>query len=46
VQAARSIAYFKGNDITASLLVLSAWALGGIVVTLLAAGLRGGRRPA
>lgn len=40
---ARSIAYFKGNDTTASLLVLSAWALAGIVITLLAAGLRGRR---
>ncbi|WP_405874482.1 MULTISPECIES: DUF3533 domain-containing protein [unclassified Streptomyces] len=38
--AARSIAYFKGNDTTAALLVLSAWAAAGIVITLLAAGLR------
>ncbi|MEU6376167.1 DUF3533 domain-containing protein [Streptomyces sp. NPDC046909] len=38
---ARSIAYFKGNDTTAALLVLSAWAAAGIVVTLLMAGLRG-----
>ncbi|KKD09461.1 membrane protein [Streptomyces sp. WM6386] len=37
---ARSIAYFKGNDTTASLLVLSAWAAAGIAVTLGAAGLR------
>lgn len=37
---ARSIAYFKGNDVTVSLLVLSAWALAGIVITLLAATLR------
>lgn len=41
--AARSIAYFKGNDTTASLLVLSAWAAAGIGITLGAAGLR--RRP-
>ncbi|MET7681855.1 DUF3533 domain-containing protein [Streptomyces sp. NPDC005423] len=38
--AARSIAYFKGNDTTASLLVLSAWAFAGIVITLVAAALR------
>lgn len=38
--AARSIAYFKGNDITGALLVLSAWAAGGIAVTLGAAKLR------
>ncbi|KOG43431.1 membrane protein [Streptomyces resistomycificus] len=44
--AARSVAYFRGNDMTASLLVLSAWAFGGIVITLLAASLRGRRRPA
>jgi len=37
---ARSIAYFKGNDTTAALLVLSAWAAAGIAITLLAAGLR------
>jgi uncharacterized phage infection (PIP) family protein YhgE len=37
---ARSIACFKGDDVTASLLVLSAWALAGIVITLLAATLR------
>ena len=37
---ARSIAYFKGNAVTGPLLVLSAWALAGIVVTLLAATLR------
>jgi hypothetical protein len=41
--AARSIAYFKGNDITVSLLVLSAWAVVGSAVTLLAAALRGKR---
>ena len=38
--AARSIAYFEGNDMTGSLLVLSAWAVGGVVVTLLASVLR------
>ncbi|MGW9205705.1 DUF3533 domain-containing protein [Embleya sp. NPDC055664] len=38
--AARSIAYFHGNATTSSLLVLSAWALGGILVTMLAAVLR------
>ena len=37
---ARSIAYFKGNDVTGPLLVLSAWAAAGTVVTLLAATLR------
>ncbi|QOV39344.1 DUF3533 domain-containing protein [Streptomyces ferrugineus] len=39
--ATRSIAYFKGNDVTDSLLVLSAWAAAGIAITLLAATLRG-----
>lgn len=38
----RSIAYFKGNDTTGSLLVLSAWAAAGTAVTLLAAWLRTG----
>ncbi|GHB42236.1 membrane protein [Streptomyces umbrinus] len=38
--AARSIAYFKGNDTTASLLVLSAWAAVGTAVTLIAGSLR------
>ncbi|MGW0583957.1 DUF3533 domain-containing protein, partial [Streptomyces sp. NPDC002920] len=38
--SARSIAYFKGNDMTASLLILSAWALAGTAVTVLAAALR------
>ncbi|MFJ8535141.1 DUF3533 domain-containing protein [Streptomyces sp. NPDC093591] len=38
--ATRSIAYFKGNDTTASLLVLSAWAAAGTAITLLAARLR------
>ncbi|MGW4159255.1 DUF3533 domain-containing protein [Streptomyces sp. NPDC004788] len=32
--SARSIAYFKGNDMTASMLVLSAWAVLGAAVTL------------
>ncbi|MXM63516.1 DUF3533 domain-containing protein [Streptomyces sp. HUCO-GS316] len=43
---ARSIAYFDGNDVTVSLLVLSAWALAGVVITLLAAVLRRKQRPA
>ncbi|MFD8692342.1 DUF3533 domain-containing protein [Streptomyces sp. NPDC059651] len=34
---ARSIAYFKGNAVTGPLLVLSAWAVAGTVVTLLMA---------
>ncbi|MFD7708986.1 DUF3533 domain-containing protein [Streptomyces sp. NPDC059786] len=38
--AARSIAYFRGNDVTASLLILSAWAAAGVAVTLLAAARR------
>ncbi|GAA5217334.1 ABC-2 transporter permease [Streptomyces thinghirensis] len=38
--AARSIAYFKGNDTTVSLLVLWAWAVAGTVITILAAALR------
>ncbi|MFJ3585441.1 DUF3533 domain-containing protein [Streptomyces sp. NPDC090127] len=41
--AARSIAYFKGNDVTVSLLVLSAWAVVGTVVTLVMSSLR--RKP-
>lgn len=41
----RSIAYFKGNDTTASLLVLSAWAAAGTAITLLAAALRGSVAP-
>ncbi|WP_128436899.1 ABC transporter permease [Streptomyces cyaneus] len=40
----RSVAYFKGNDTTASLLVLSAWAAAGITITLLATWLRTGAR--
>ncbi|MDO0916074.1 DUF3533 domain-containing protein [Streptomyces sp. DT2A-34] len=42
--ATRSIAYFKGNDTTGSLLVLSAWAAAGTAITLLAARLRTGPR--
>ncbi|MFF8377407.1 DUF3533 domain-containing protein [Streptomyces sp. NPDC015661] len=38
--AARSIAYFKGNDMTASMLVLSAWAVVGSAVTLLMSSLK------
>lgn len=38
--AARSIAYFKGNDATFSLLVLWSWAVAGTAITLLAALLR------
>ncbi|WP_225635724.1 DUF3533 domain-containing protein [Streptomyces solaniscabiei] len=38
--AARSVAYFKGNDQTLSLLVLWSWAVAGTVITLLAAALR------
>ncbi|MFJ5711196.1 DUF3533 domain-containing protein [Streptomyces sp. NPDC093105] len=41
--AARSIAYFKGNDMTASMLVLSAWAVVGSAVTLVLASLK--RKP-
>ncbi|CCK31192.1 hypothetical protein BN159_6813 [Streptomyces davaonensis JCM 4913] len=37
---ARSIAYFDSNDTTDALLVLSAWAAAGIVITLLASELR------
>ncbi|MGY0487466.1 DUF3533 domain-containing protein [Streptomyces sp. WG-D5] len=44
--AARSIAYFQGNDLTQSLLVLSAWAVAGVLVTLLVSGLREKRRSA
>ncbi|MDQ0962874.1 hypothetical protein QFZ66_006752 [Streptomyces sp. B4I13] len=45
-RAARSIAYFEGNDMTAALLVLSAWAVAGVGVTLLAAMLRTRRKTA
>ncbi|MFD4652298.1 DUF3533 domain-containing protein [Streptomyces sp. NPDC001939] len=38
--AARSISYFDGNGMTSSLLVLSAWAVAGILITLLAAVIR------
>ncbi|MFE6851749.1 DUF3533 domain-containing protein [Streptomyces sp. NPDC057674] len=40
--AARSIAYFKGNDMTGSMLVLSAWAVVGTVVTLVMSSLKRG----
>ncbi|MFI8305646.1 DUF3533 domain-containing protein [Streptomyces sp. NPDC085927] len=43
VWVARSIAYFDNNALTGALLVLSAWALAGIVITM-AAGLRHGRQ--
>ncbi|MEV6615583.1 DUF3533 domain-containing protein [Streptomyces sp. NPDC051051] len=38
--AARSIAYFDGNAMTSALLVLSAWAVAGTAITLLATALR------
>ncbi|MDX2563632.1 DUF3533 domain-containing protein [Streptomyces sp. TX20-6-3] len=38
--AARSIAYFKGNDMTSSMLVLSAWAVVGAAVTLVMSSLK------
>ncbi|MGW1772406.1 DUF3533 domain-containing protein [Streptomyces sp. NPDC002104] len=41
--AARSIAYFRGNDITGPLLVLSGWAVLGSAVTLACAAGRRGR---
>ncbi|MEZ7004716.1 DUF3533 domain-containing protein [Streptomyces sp. AD55] len=41
--SARSIAYFDGHAMTAPLLVLGAWALGGIVVTMAASAQRGRR---
>ncbi|MEV6249261.1 DUF3533 domain-containing protein [Streptomyces sp. NPDC051742] len=41
--AARSIAYFKGNDMTGSMLVLSAWAVVGAAVTLVMSSLK--RKP-
>ncbi|WP_329458556.1 DUF3533 domain-containing protein [Streptomyces sp. NBC_01497] len=43
---ARSIAYFRGNAVTGPLLVLSAWAVGGVLVTLVATALLRGRRAA
>ncbi|WP_328431225.1 DUF3533 domain-containing protein [Streptomyces sp. NBC_00453] len=43
---ARSIAYFQGTATTGALLVLSAWAAAGIVITLLAATLRTRRQAA
>lgn len=41
--AARSIAYFKGNDVTGPLLVLSGWAVLGSAVTLACAVFRRGK---
>ncbi|WP_426363133.1 DUF3533 domain-containing protein [Streptomyces sp. E-08] len=41
--AARSIAYFKGNDMTVSMVVLSAWAVVGATVTLVMSSLK--RKP-
>ncbi|MEU1056386.1 DUF3533 domain-containing protein [Streptomyces sp. NPDC005876] len=38
--AARSVAYFRSNDLTLSLLVLWAWAVAGTAITMLAAVLR------
>ncbi|MER7520611.1 DUF3533 domain-containing protein [Streptomyces sp. NPDC126499] len=43
--AARSIAYFRGNDLTASLLVLSAWAVVGTAVTVVMSSLRRAPEP-
>ncbi|MFF2508574.1 DUF3533 domain-containing protein [Streptomyces sp. NPDC058067] len=43
---ARSIAYFKGNAVTGPLLVLSAWAVAGVVITMAAAVFRGRRERA
>ncbi|MEU6659175.1 DUF3533 domain-containing protein [Streptomyces sp. NPDC046821] len=41
---ARSIAYFQGNAVTGPLLVLSGWAVGGVVITMAAAEFRVRRR--
>ncbi|MGW1836617.1 DUF3533 domain-containing protein [Streptomyces sp. BBFR2] len=38
--ASRSVAYFGGNGMTAALLVLGAWALGGVLVSVVLAALR------
>ncbi|GHF15381.1 DUF3533 domain-containing protein [Streptomyces fumanus] len=38
--AARSVAYFRSNDLTLSLLVLWAWAVAGTALTMLASALR------
>ncbi|GGY00479.1 YhgE/Pip domain-containing protein [Streptomyces hiroshimensis] len=38
--SARSLAYFHGNGLTGPLLVLSAWAVAGTVVTMVCAGMR------
>jgi len=42
---ARSIAYFKGNAVTGPLLVLSAWAVAGVVITMAASVFRARREP-
>ncbi|MFE3827584.1 ABC transporter permease [Streptomyces sp. NPDC059092] len=42
---ARSIAYFRGNAVTAPLLVLSAWAVAGTAVTLVRSAFRTKDRP-
>ncbi|MGW7461680.1 DUF3533 domain-containing protein [Streptomyces sp. NPDC054797] len=41
--AARSLAYFKGNDAAAPMLVLAAWAVAGSAVTVACAAFRRGR---
>lgn len=38
--AARSIAYFKGNDMLGSMLVLSAWAVAGSAITMIVSALK------
>ncbi|MFD9815006.1 DUF3533 domain-containing protein [Streptomyces sp. NPDC059080] len=38
--ASRSIAYFGGNGLTSSLLVLAAWAVGGVLLSVVLAALR------
>ena len=43
-RTARSIAYFDGNAVSRSLLVLAAFAIAGTVVTLLVAALKGDRQ--
>ncbi|MFE7415287.1 ABC-2 transporter permease [Streptomyces laurentii] len=44
--AARSVAYFKGNDMLGSMLVLSAWAVAGTAITVVISALkREGRVP-
>ncbi|WP_406367416.1 DUF3533 domain-containing protein [Streptomyces sp. NBC_01546] len=41
--AARSVTYFKGNDMTGPMLVLAAWAAAGSAITIACAHFRGGR---